>query len=67
MTFALQIRQRRDALALTQLELARLLQVSSQTVSNWESARCEPWPRERVRYLALLNPAPARPRVSDRI
>ena len=70
MTFALQIQSTRHTLGLTQAELAGLLDVSSQTVSNWECGANEPWPRQQVdilgKLLALYNPVQRQP-IIDRI
>ena len=42
MKFAHQILNYRQANHMPQAELARLLKVTVQTVSNWETGRCEP-------------------------
>ena len=42
MTFATDLKQARQAAGLTQAELSARLQVSPQTLRNWESGRTEP-------------------------
>jgi transcriptional regulator with XRE-family HTH domain len=50
----------RRQLRLTQAELAAMLDVDKQSVSNWECGRNEPWPERRASILKLLqNGAPA--------
>lgn len=58
-------RARRDALNLTQAELAARLDVTVQTVSNWECGRSVPWPHKQQTILMALQPA--RDRIIDRI
>jgi DNA-binding transcriptional regulator YiaG len=48
MTFATDFRALRLARGLTQVETARLLDVTSHTVANWESGRSEPWQHDDV-------------------
>ncbi|MFF8580913.1 telomere-associated protein Tap [Streptomyces albidoflavus] len=45
----------RTAAGVTQADLARALQTSTQTVKNWEAGRSEPRPPRRAPYLALLE------------
>jgi transcriptional regulator with XRE-family HTH domain len=45
----------RRQLRLTQAELAAMLDVDKQSVSNWECGRNEPWPERRAGILARLN------------
>ncbi|MFF9476934.1 telomere-associated protein Tap [Streptomyces roseolus] len=55
----------REAAGITQAALARALEMSTQTVKNWEAGRSDPRPPRRDPYLALLQgwakkyPAPA--------
>jgi DNA-binding transcriptional regulator YiaG len=56
MTFAEHIREARDRLQLTQADLAARLQVSTQTISNWERGRSVPWPDDQERYLGACCP-----------
>ena len=61
MTFGEQIKQRRDALNMTQEELAERLEVSRQAVSKWESGLSLPLGDNRAALCALLgleNPVP---------
>lgn len=61
MTFGEQIKQRRDALNMTQEELAERLEVSRQAVSKWESGLSLPHGDNRAALCALLgleNPVP---------
>lgn len=68
MTFSDAFLQKRLALHLTQVEIAAALGVSSQTVSNWESGRTEPWRQatifDRLDQLQADAKAP-RPRICD--
>lgn len=74
MTFPAQIKALRRSLRLTQRELGEVLDVSGQTVNNWERGRAVPWPatREKAvahleRRLELQQPRRERARVGDRI
>lgn len=68
MTFPQTLKATRQSLKLTQGELARRLDVSPQTISNWECGRNAPWDAELAGVTArLATLRPARPRVSDRI
>jgi transcriptional regulator with XRE-family HTH domain len=51
MTFGNLIRVERERLHLTQAELAIMLLVSKQTVSNWECGRSTPWSGDQERHL----------------
>lgn len=76
-TFQATIREARRRLQLTQVQLAALLDVDKQSISNWECGRSTPWPavekRALERLAALLDPAelgagrPMRRRVIDRM
>ena len=52
-SFGAYLRAARDAVSLSQVELARKLIVSKQTISNWESNRYLP-PTTRVTRLARV-------------
>ena len=52
--FSRDLAQARRALHLTQAELAAYLQVTVQSISNWEVARAAPHPHNEVRVRALL-------------
>jgi ribosome-binding protein aMBF1 (putative translation factor) len=68
MNFALQVRETRHRLQLTQQELAAEIERSPQTVSNYETARVVPWPKEQARVLMkLLELTAARPRQRQRV
>jgi transcriptional regulator with XRE-family HTH domain len=54
-TFPAQIKQLRLALHLTQVELGALLDVSAQSICNWERGRSLPWEKDREGYLAVLQ------------
>lgn len=54
MTFAIQVRAAREALHMTQDELATAIDRDKQSVSNWECGRNTPWPKEQVRVLTVL-------------
>lgn len=55
MTFADEIHAERERLRLTQTELARMLRVSKQTVSNWETGRAVPWDRRRHLHVCRIE------------
>ena len=60
----------RRTLHLTQAELAAYLQVTIQTVSNWETARAVPHPSNEARVRVLLARAMRRrrrPEIGERI
>ena len=60
----------RRALHLTQAEMASYLQVTIQTVSNWETARAVPHPSNEARVRVLLTRAMRRrrrPEIGERI
>jgi DNA-binding transcriptional regulator YiaG len=63
-TFATTIATIRRELALTQVELAALLDVDKQSVSNWECGRNAPWPARQRAIVARLR---RRPSVNERI
>ena len=74
MTFAEQIKTIREDLHYTQDELARMLGVAKQSLSNWECGRNAPWPKHQRIYLSILAKLtsgvinkPRRSRVCDRI
>ena len=68
MTFALQIKQLRLGLGLTQAELGTLLDVSSQSICNWEAGRSAPWEKDREGYLTTMrNGHTSKPRERRRI
>ena len=70
MTFPERLVQTRHALRLTQAELARALDVTPQTLSNWECGRTAPWPKQldAVRWKLLQMDRPsARERIIERI
>ena len=67
MTFALYIKQRRLELGLTQAQLAKVLDVDKQSVSNWECGRNEPWGAMQDRIVARLGERPRRQRVIERV
>jgi transcriptional regulator with XRE-family HTH domain len=68
MIFAAYIRQKRSELGLTQAQLANLIDVDKQSVSNWECGRNEPWAKEVARIEARLGAArTGRQRIIDRI
>lgn len=68
MTFPAQIKQLRLALRLTQVELGALLDVSAQSICNWERGRSLPWEKDREGYLvALRNGHTSKPRERRRI
>jgi transcriptional regulator with XRE-family HTH domain len=50
-----ELRTRRVELNISQAELARLLQVSQQTISRWESGRTSPGPRRIGALADALN------------
>lgn len=54
MNFGQQVLSTRQALHLTQAELARVLERTTQTVSNWECEVTAPWPREQTKILSRL-------------
>lgn len=68
-TFSSSLRSTRDRLGITQAALARRLDVSMQTVNNWERGRCVP--RDAREILAQLEIAAPRrapvERIIDRI
>ena len=49
------IRKRRRALDITQLELAKQLGIKQQVVSNWESGRSDPRARDLPRIAEALH------------
>ena len=68
MIFAAYIRAKRTELGLTQSQLANLIDVDKQSVSNWECGRNEPWAKEVARIEAQLGSARTRRnRIIDRI
>ena len=77
MTFGAQLKNARQAARMTQPETARLLDVSTQTVSNWECERSTPWPSQQDKLLAAIGakavaveplaPPAGRRRISDLI
>lgn len=67
MTFAATITAARRHLDLTQAQLAALVDVDKQSVSNWECGRNEPWPARQAdicRKLKINPPVVRRARVS---
>lgn len=73
-TFGQQLYTTRTALGMTQDDMAAMVNVDKQTISNWECERTRPWPNKAVEVLTKLLelyraplPAPARARVVDRI
>ena len=80
MTFSATITTLRYQLRLTQAELARLLDVDKQSVSNWECGRNQPWPARQAEILETMRkvapdkrecglkpPCTRRPSISERI
>lgn len=75
MTFASTIYDLRRELRLTQAELAALLRVDKQSVSNWECGRNAPWPERQMEILLKMGHKPdsaglyasRRPSISERI
>lgn len=69
MTWSAWIFSERKRLGLTQAQLANLLDVDTQSVSNWECGRNEPWAKTQERIAARLarEIGPERTRVIDRI
>jgi transcriptional regulator with XRE-family HTH domain len=73
MAFSVTITTLRRKLGLTQAELARLLDVDKQSVSNWECGRNAPWPErqadilEHLAKLGAVAPPPGRPSINERI
>lgn len=67
MTFASTISQWRRELDLTQAELAALLKVDKQSVSNWECGRNEPWDGTRTTVIHTLRRLRRRASVNERI
>jgi transcriptional regulator with XRE-family HTH domain len=65
--FSTWIKQRRHELGLTQAQLANLLDVDKQSVSNWECGRNEPWGAMQDRIVARLGQRPRRQRVIERV
>ena len=69
--FGARLKLARNHLALTQAELALELNVTIQTISNWEVGRCVPWSHTQAGVLAriteLYSPVKHRDRVLDRI
>lgn len=55
MDFPDHIRTLRRQLGFTQAELAAILECTTQSVSNWECGRCEPWPITQAVILAHLQ------------
>ena len=70
-TLASQLKALRAKHRMSQRELAAHLDVTVQTVSNWETERTQPYPRElpalkaRLRALARMTYAVPRPRVCE--
>ena len=54
MIFPLQLASTRRRLGLTQVELAAALEVTAQTLSNWECGRSTPWQKQQLVILARL-------------
>lgn len=68
MTFSAYILQKRTELGLTQAQLATLIDVDKQSVSNWECGRNEPWAKERERIASQLGQVRRqRPNIIERI
>lgn len=67
MTFSAYILAKRRELGLTQAQLANLLDVDKQSVSNWECGRNEPWAGMIGAIKAKLGAQVLRPRVIERI
>lgn len=68
MSFGQTVKDNRKRLGLTQAQLATLLDVDTQSVSNWECGRNTPWAGERSRIETILQDRPGRRRrVIDRI
>lgn len=68
MTFSTYILQKRTELGLTQAQLATLIDVDKQSVSNWECGRNEPWAKERERIASQLGAVRRqRPNIIERI
>ncbi|MDY0277373.1 MAG: helix-turn-helix transcriptional regulator [Acholeplasma sp.] len=55
MTYSERIKQLREALLLTQKELAELLSVSVITVNRWENNKFEPTMREKRKLVKLFK------------
>lgn len=55
MNFSLEIKRLRERLGMTQVELASTLQITSQSISNWETGRSTPWPSIAVEILDTLR------------
>jgi DNA-binding transcriptional regulator YiaG len=54
-TLGEKIRKRRIELGLFQKELALMLEVTEDTLRNWEKDRCQPNGRVRLRLIQILN------------
>ena len=67
MTFAHDIAQWRRDLHLTQAELAALLHVDKQSVSNWECGRNEPWDATKHDIYIKLRRLRRRASINERI
>ena len=67
MSFAPTILQWRRDLHLTQAELAALLRVDKQSVSNWECGRNEPWEERRQEITSTLRRLKRRTSINERI
>lgn len=52
--FGKQLHTTRTALGMTQDDLAALVGVDKQTISNWECERTQPWPNKKVEVLTKL-------------
>lgn len=55
MTYSERIKQLREALLITQKELAELLSVSVITVNRWENNKFEPTMREKRKLVKLFK------------